>query len=114
YDRVALQPPHEQADVRDARAAGAPVRRRVTTPPAQVGRIRNGVERRAHPLECAGPAQVDRRVWLRAAVAQTWRGGDQPAQLHRARIPAGRITGDVLERLGRAFAASVGDRLGDQ
>ena len=106
--RVAAQPPEEQADMRDVEPPGA------GRDAAHLRRVRAGVERAVGQLGGRGVAHGGggrRRV---AHVVHVLRRRQALEELDRARRPAGDVARQLLQHHRRALAAAVCDGVGDE
>ena len=114
-DRIAAEPPHEQADLVEAIPARGERRR----DPAHIDGVRRHLEWAVDQAERPGPPDVGQPAGPqpgRGVVAeQPDRLGEdeQLAELHRAGRPAGDVGGQFLEQRQGALAAAGGDGVSD-
>ena len=106
-NRIALETPQEQTDVRDVVSSAAGRYR------ARVQRVGDGLERSAQQFEALGVAQVRCAQILRAQVVEVLRGGEQLEELDHSRRPGADVARQLFQDRGRALAAPVGDGVRD-
>ncbi len=105
-DAKGLQPPQEQADIRQVVAAAA------ARNPSHIDDMRHGVERGPRPHDLPLPPQIGHRVMGRPHMVKMLRHADLLEVFHRPCLPSRHIRGQLLDYRHSALAASVGNRIG--
>ena len=106
-DRLGIDPPQEEPDVRDVVAAAT------GGDPASLERPWQRVERRADPFQAVAIAHRRRDEIAGAPVVHRLVGRQQREVLDHAGIPAGHVPGELFEHRGRALPPPEGDRMGE-
>ena len=104
---IALEPPQEQADVRNVVSASRVV------DVAHVGQVRGLLERCVVQSDGTSAANVDRERVRGPRVVDVLRRGRALEEFHRLAAPAGDVAGELFEHGGRALPPAVRQRVGD-